>query len=226
MGMEGKLRQVSEFELAGYRRNPGKLYSDLTATCDIPDLADLNRALQEFQQSPLAQRVRRRALSGQAPVDEDIAESHRQIQFILGRHPDAASSLESSIGLSKDGKELSLHKSWHCLHFVLTGKSWEAAEPPLGNAIMGGDEIPDRQKVMGYGPARFLTPEQVAAVATALECFPFGDRAREFDPEIAERQEVYAPAHDKEELIHYFGLLLAFYEDAAHKGNGILLWVQ
>ena len=31
MGMEGKLRQVSEFELAAYRKTPAKLYSDLMA---------------------------------------------------------------------------------------------------------------------------------------------------------------------------------------------------
>ena len=29
MGMEGKLRRISEFALAAYRKNPAKLYSDL-----------------------------------------------------------------------------------------------------------------------------------------------------------------------------------------------------
>jgi len=226
MGMEGKLRQASEFELAGYCRNPAKLYSDLMKRYDLPDLRNLNLGLQEFQKSPLGQRVRQRALSGQPPIEEDVAESRRQIQAIMSQHPEAAASVEQAIGLNKDGKELSLHKSWHCLHFILTGKSWDAAEPPLGNAILGGVEIPDVHKVMGYDPARFLTPQQVTEVAAALESFPIEERAEAFDPETAEKEKVYVPGHHKEELVHYFGLLRAFYRDAANKGNGMLLWVE
>jgi hypothetical protein len=225
MGMEGKLRQVSEFELATYRRNPAKLYTDLMGRYDLQGLTKLTEAMREIQQSPLAQKVRQRALSGLPPEPEDVAEMQRQMQAVMSNNPQAAAQIESHIGLSKDGLQLSLHKSWHCLHFLLTGKSWEKAEPPLGNAIMGGVEIPDRQQVMGYGPVRYLTPSQVDDVASALASYPIEKKAEAFDPRLADEQKVYVPNHESEELIYYFNLLRDFYQDAATKGNGMILWV-
>jgi hypothetical protein len=96
----------------------------------------------------------------------------------------------------------------------------------LGNAIMGGAEIPDQQKVMGYGPARFLTLSQVREVAAELARFPIEAKAESFDPEVAEKKKVYVPNHEKEELIYYFELLRDFYQDAAQKGNCAILWVE
>jgi hypothetical protein len=226
MGMEGKLRQVSEFELAKYRKNPSEFYSKLIKSYDLGELSKLTEAMRGIQESPLAKKVRQRALSGLPPEPEDVAEMQRQMQAVMGNHPQAAEQIESHIGPSEDGLQLSLHKSWHCLHFVLTGASWDAAEPPLGNAIMGGVEIPDRQNAMGYGPARYLTPSQVREVAIELVKFPIQEKAEAFDPEIAEEKKVYVPDHDKEELIYYFDLLRDFYQAAAAKGNGVILWVE
>jgi hypothetical protein len=59
---------------------------------------------------------------------------------------------------------LNLEKSWHVLHYLLTGKA-EKAPPPVGNAILGGQDIGGD---LGYGPARFLTPQQVREVRIAL----------------------------------------------------------
>jgi len=227
MGMEGKLRQVSEFELASYRKNPDKLYSDLVPKYDKQSVSKMMSAFQDFQNSPLAQRIRQRAASGQPPEPEDIAEMQKRMQEMQGERPKQIGGIDSPhIGLSQDGSILSLHKSWHCLHFVLTGASWDAAEPPLGNAIMGGVEIPDRQNAMGYGPARFLTPSQVREVAAELVKFPIQEKAEAFDPEVAEEKKVYVPDHEGEELIYYFDLLRDFYQDAAAKGNGMILWVE
>src|ERR1700747_2641949 len=93
-------------------------------------------------------------------------------------------------GPAKDGKQLCLHKSWHCLHYLFTGKSWDRGDPPLGDAIMGGTELPDRQRVMGYGPARYLSPAEVRAVAEALEAFPAEERVAAYDPLVAEKEKV------------------------------------
>lgn len=230
MGMEGKLRQVSEFELASYKKNPEKFYSNLFGNHDlrsIKSLGELNARLFEVQKSPLGQKIRERALSGLQPLPEDVAEMQRQMQAVMSQHPVAQAQIEAQLpGLHKGGAELSLHKSWHCLHFLLTGKSWEPADPPLGNAIMGGAELPDRQQAMGYGPARYLTPAQVAEVASALATFPVEEKAKAFDPEFAEKQKVYSPHHDEEELVHYFGLLRDFYQGASSKANAVLLWVE
>ena len=227
MGMEGKLRQVSEFELAAYRKDPGKFYANLMKSYDLPSLASLQEKMRAVQESPLGQRIRQRALSGLPPLPEDIAEMQKQMQSLMSQNPAAQAAIAAQhIGMSEDGKQLSLHKSWHCLHFVLTGKSWDAAAPPLGNAIMGGSELPDRGRVMGYGPARYLTPKQVSEVAAALASFPAEERATAFNPEVADEQKVYVPNHEKEELLYFFGLLRDFYQDAAGKGNAVVLWVE
>lgn len=227
MGMEGMLRQVSEFELASYKKNPEKFYADLTGSYDLASLGQMQSQLMEVQKSPLGQRVRQRALSGLPPLPEDVAELQRQMHAAMSENPEAQAQIESHLpGPSKDGRRLCLHKSWHCLHFVLTGKAWDPADPPLGNAIMGGTELPDRRRVMGYGPARYLIPNEVREIASALASFPAGDKIAAFDSEFAETQKVYVPGHEKEELTQYFGWLKNFYEIAASSGNAVVLWVE
>jgi hypothetical protein len=148
------------------------------------------------------------------------------MQAAMSQHPKAQAQIEAKLpGIHRDGSELCLHKSWYCLHFLLTGKSWDPAEPSLGNAISGGSELPDRQGIMGYGPARYLTPLQVREVASALASFPVEERVEAFDPEFAHKQKVYVPHHEKEELLYYYGLLRDFYLDASRKNNAVLLWV-
>lgn len=227
MGMEGKLRQVSEFELATYKKNPVEFYARLVKRHDLHALSELNERLKQVQQSRLGQKIRQRALSGLEPVPQDIAELQRQMQHAMDQSPGAQAAISSHrIGISNDGTHLSLHKSWHCLHFLLTGKSWEPAEPPLANAIMGGTELPDKGRVMGYGPARYLTPPQVGEVADALANFPVEEKAAKFDPHVAAEQKVYVPNHDQEELLYFIKLLRDFYQDAAGKRNAMILWVE
>jgi hypothetical protein len=235
MGMEGKLRQVSEFELAAFKKNPAKFYARFIDGYDLESLGKLNAKIREVMESPLSQKIRQRALSGLQPLPEDVAEMQRQMQALLNQNPKAQAVLETQhIGLSKDGAQLPLHKSWHCVHYLLTGKSWDPAEPPLGNAIMGGTELADRQRVMGYGPARYLTPFQVREVADALSNYPIEEKVELFDPKAAEIAKVYPFMHGKEELgkdeqedlIHYFHLLRDFYRDASTKGHAMLLWVE
>src|SRR5262245_36837129 len=60
--------------------------------------------------------------------------------------------------------ELDLDKSWHGIHYLLTGTAWEIGEG-AGAAILGGDEVGEDG---GYGPARLVRPEAVRAVAAAL----------------------------------------------------------
>jgi hypothetical protein len=235
MGMEGKLRQISEFELASYRKTPAKLYSDLMAKYQSGNFAKFITMTQEFQESPLVKRIQQRAMSGLPPLQEDLDTLRTQQEALLSENQEAMDEVQSELmGLSKDGLQLSLYKDWHMLHYLLTGKGWETVDSPLGQAIMGGIEIPDVQNVMGYGPARYLTPSIVREVAGALDSFPIEEKAESFDPQAAEAAKVYPRMHgmkqleqdEKEGLIHYFHLLRDFYWDAAAKGHAMLLWVE
>jgi Domain of unknown function (DUF1877) len=235
MGMEAKLRQVSEFELAAYRKNPAKFYSDLTAAKQWPDLIKLNAAIRELQNSPLFQRIRERALSGQPPVQEDLHEYRRQVELVRGENQGTLEKMHAELlGLSKNGTQLSLYETWHMLHYVLTGTGWEAVDSPLGMAIMGGTELPDTGRVMGYGPVRYLTPSQVRDVAAALGDFPIAERVAAYDHLAARAAKVYPPRspndplaeHEKQALVDYFKLLQDFYLDASNKAQAMILWVE
>jgi hypothetical protein len=234
MGMEGKLRQVSEFELASYRKNPARLYSDFMGDHNLLALTEMNKAISAIMESALARRIRERALSEAEPDPEDVAEMQRQMQAAMSRNPRAAEQIESVMGLSKDGSRLSLYKDWHILHYLLTGKSWEPVSSSVDSAIMGGTEIPDVQGVMGYGPVRYLSTTQVREVAEALSQVPIEQRIESFNPQAAEAAEVYSAnfgkdefgEDDKDGLLRYFHLLRDFYRDAAAKGNAMLLWVD
>src|SRR5271165_1779219 len=69
------------------------------------------------------------------------------------------------LSTSQVSDPLNIDKSWHGIHFLLTSSAW-GGTPPLSNAVLGGTEFgPD----LGYGPARYLTPDQVKEVAAGLD---------------------------------------------------------
>lgn len=81
-----------------------------------------------------------------------------------------------------------LDKAWHCLHFLLTGTAWEG-EVPLDFIAIGGSEIGEED--VGYGPARGFRPEEVAAIASALEPVSVGDLVARFDGARMDELEIY-----------------------------------
>jgi hypothetical protein len=62
------------------------------------------------------------------------------------------------------GPVLSLDKNWQEIHEILTGQSKPSGDL-LSNAIFGGAEIGSD---LGYGPARFLTPDKVKQISDRL----------------------------------------------------------
>ena len=108
----------------------------------------------------------------------------------------------------------------------LTGSA-DDTSPPAGDAILGGDDLGDD---LGYGPARLLEPERVAAVATFLRGLgPEGVVARFRPRSIGE--DVYgsdfaAERGYPEELRVRAGQLCRFYEGVAARGSAVLLWIS
>jgi len=67
MGMEGKLRQLSESELAAYRRNPDKLYTDLLGRYNSPDIQNLTAKVAELQALPVVKRMQGKSIARKRP---------------------------------------------------------------------------------------------------------------------------------------------------------------
>ena len=61
---------------------------------------------------------------------------------------------------------IDLHKSWHVLHFLFSGRADEGGTPPANFLATGGREIGDDD---GYGPARLLDSRQTAAFSAFLD---------------------------------------------------------
>ncbi|GAA1786560.1 hypothetical protein GCM10009682_05860 [Luedemannella flava] len=83
--------------------------------------------------------------------------------------------------------DLDLDKSWHGMHYLLTGTAWEIRDW-AGAAILGGDEIGEDG---GYGPPRLVDVETVKTIAAALEALDAETLRATFDPDAMMTADIY-----------------------------------
>ena len=211
MGMIGHVRQITPSELQRLQRQPETVKRFLHGKV-LANAGNIRSALARVSQ--LARQARSSGATDPAEREKTRTEIIQELQSAGVKLP----------GEGADDEGLSLEKSWHSLHYLLTGKT-EEAPPPLGNAILGGSPLGGD---LGYGPARFLSPEQVREVAAALSEVTPQDLAQHFDLDAMSAATVYACA-DEDELEmaqHYFEKLMQYYADAAAKNNAMLLWID
>lgn len=127
---------------------------------------------------------------------------------------------QESLGIDVD-------KAWHGIHFLLTGEAWEGAGP-AAMAVLGGTEIGDD---VGYGPARYLTPDEVREVAAALAPITAADLGTRFDADALAKADIYPNIWGEGDeaatyLTEYYDELRSYYLDAASKGNAMLKYLN
>jgi hypothetical protein len=155
--------------------------------------------------------------------------STAELQAVLDDHRTVSTLLYGDLDdLDADmpDPDLDLGKSWHALHYLLTGTAWEIGETAAGAAILGGDEIGDDG---GYGPARLLRPEAVRTVAAALDVLNVQTLRTRFDPDALAAAEIYP--HGWAGGTDVFDSFIApnlnelrrFYRTAAANGEAVLL---
>jgi len=141
--------------------------------------------------------------------------------------PDKVEELLYPDDYSEPPNSMDLDKAWHGLHYLLTGDA-ECGEPPLSLAILDGTEIGPE---LDYGPARYLTADEVAAVAQALAALTPETLAQRFDPQDMQEKDIYPAIWDRdgdEELEYlqmFFPTLQQFYADAAARGEVVIHWL-
>ena len=240
MGMYAKLRHVSATQLKAAKKEPAKFYHDLYGLKG--KVIDRSMMLQSlghqiggaikasplrtaFTDIPESKRVAEAMLQRRVPDPADqkiVAQKMIELLPKIGFRPDFSQFMPK---VTKIPRGLELEKSWHCLHFLFSGKVWETGKAPIEKAILGGTEIPDAEGIMGYGPVRYLEHGDVKKVAAALERYPIKRKAQEFDSTAAAATKIYSPNHSAEELVHYFNLLKRYYREAASKRHAMLLWI-
>ena len=125
-------------------------------------------------------------------------------------------------------RHLDTDKSWHLTHFLLTGEAWGGAEPFV-NAVLGGTEIGTED--VGYGPARYLTPAQVGAVASALEGLSPNELWERFDRQQVQEAEIYPSGWEgndteRDYILEYFSDLKDHFADAARDRDAMVLYIN
>ena len=129
-----------------------------------------------------------------------------------------------------DGKLLDVDKSWHVIHYVLTGSAWETCpDDPLSQLVLGGEAL--REEDLGYGPARVLDAVTVRQIADALKSWDQPHFRASFDMKSMLEDNIYPLMDDEDEETlfdytwHYFELLKTFLHNAAERGDCILSYV-
>lgn len=125
---------------------------------------------------------------------------------------------------------LDIDKTWHAIHFLLTGDPWMGAAP-LRNVVLGGTPLGDED--LGSGPARFLLPEEVHDTAAALAAIPFSSLQERFDLDQLAAESIYPSiwdTADRDEELQYlkpnYEALVQFFVQAAQSGDAILLYIN
>lgn len=133
----------------------------------------------------------------------------------------------------RTAEAFTIGKSFDGLSYLLTGKSSEQiseAKPPLSLAIFGGQKI-DPDQDLGYGPAGFLTPDQVKEVNAALAPITRANLEKNYDAGKMEELGIYPGGwEDKGTSLEWLGKelinLQSFYADAAAKGMAVVMLIS
>jgi hypothetical protein len=210
--MIGHLRAVTIAELRNLQQDPDSIREFLHGRQNA-NSGVAKAALRRVQE--IATQAKAAGKTADPRDSEKVREQIlKKLESAMAKRPSSKPSEES----------LSLEKSWHSLHYLLTGNVGET-NSVLGKTILGGNEIgPD----IGYGAARFLEPVEVKEVAIALKKVSKDDLAERFDLKAMNAAKVYA-CHNEGELEltqHYFAQVAAYYTKAAKRGDAMLLYLD
>jgi hypothetical protein len=123
---------------------------------------------------------------------------------------------------------IDIDKAWHGIHYLLAGDAW-GGEPPLANVVLGGTEIGED---FGYGPARYLTADEVRAVANALKDITAELLRSRYVASELSKNEIYPEIWDDPDddavgyLASYYQTLRDYYIDAAAKKSAMLKYLN
>lgn len=89
-----------------------------------------------------------------------------------------------------DNALVNLDKSWDGIIFLLTGQSLATATSPLVRILFSGQLI-DEEQDLGYGPAHYLTPEEVTELNQQISGIQISELKEKFNPVKMTELEIY-----------------------------------
>lgn len=128
-----------------------------------------------------------------------------------------------------DPNLVDIDKSWEGILFLLTGQNLENATAPLTRVLLSGQEL-DPEQDMGYGPAHYLTPEQVRELNTEIAAISVEELHKRYDPAKMKALEIYPNVWENEEEVHYlteyFADIQTVFATAAKNGEAIITFIN
>lgn len=124
-----------------------------------------------------------------------------------------------------------IDKAWDGIIFLLTGQGIANADHPLLRVLFSG-QIIDEEQDLGYGPAHYLTSEQVAELNKEISKITMADLKQKYDPKKMMELEVYPTIWEQEggEAFDYlsenFANLQQVYSDATKNGEAIITFLN
>jgi Domain of unknown function (DUF1877) len=123
-----------------------------------------------------------------------------------------------------------IDKSWEGIIFLLTGQSIATAEHNLVRVLFSGQVI-DEEQDLGYGPAHYLTPEQVAQLNSEISAITTADLRQKFNPEKMNELEIYPSIWDEgdgafEYIADGFLTVQNVFADATKNGEAIITFLN
>lgn len=220
MSMMGSFRQASPAVLTRLRAEPAQVPAALSFQAGGGDVDDPLAGL------PLPREMRE-MLAKDPELRARILRGFQASGAAAALQQQQARKERASAGFSAEElpEGLDIDKAWHGLHFLLCGSAGPT-DTALGTLVLGGEEVGED---LGYGPARLLTPEQVAAAAAALESQDEAALARRFDASAMDAAGVYpqgwtqAGADALPWLLDTFRQVRAYFASARARGFGMLL---
>ena len=152
-----------------------------------------------------------------------------QLAHLVENPDEVLDFLDSEVLASQ---ELDLDKTWHGLHFLLTGEAWDGEEP-VCYLLAAGEQIGDEEEHdAGYGPARGLSVSQVKAFAKALTAISEQELRSRYNGQQMMALEIYPrgweeePDEMREWLLASYDKLQHFVVQTAANNKGLLIWLQ
>ena len=109
----------------------------------------------------------------------------------------------------EDPAMINIDKSWEGILFLLTGQGLKKNNHPLMRVLFSGQNV-DENMDLGYGPAEYLTPEQVKEIDAQLSKITIEELTEKFDPERMTELRVYPNIWQEEDIVYY---LLAYFRE-------------
>ena len=134
-----------------------------------------------------------------------------------------------------DAYSMDIDKAWGGILYLLTGKAFASGSPEDEvdslNRIFFSAQFFDEDMDVGYGPAHYLTPEQVAGIHRKIASLTEADLKARYDTEAMNEEEDLYPSLDWNEkifeyLYFHFQALQSFFTTAASKGEAIVTFLS